>query len=108
MSPLSTEFVYYGIKLQHKQHYNYTCIKCFYTCSIDIFATATSGTNFRPKSVVPLYSNFRCYGNESSLLDCLYSSSPCTSYWSWHIHTDAAVRCVGDIVSGNYIAIDKA
>ena len=59
--------------------------------------TATSGANFFSiKSLEPLYSNFRCYGNESSLMDCLYSSSPCTHY----SRTDAAVRCVGEIVSG--------
>ena len=70
------------------------------TSSIGIyFATATSGTNFSPKSLEPLYKNFRCYGNESSLMNCLYSSSPCTHYW----RTDAAVKCAGDIVSGNYI-----
>ena len=48
-------------------------------------------------SVVPLDSNFNCYGNEFSLMNCSYSSSICY-YW----HTDAAVRCAGDIVSGKY------
>ena len=59
--------------------------------------TATTNTNFGPKSLVPLYSDFRCYGNESSLANCSYSSTLCSYYG----RTDAAVRCVGDIVSGN-------
>ena len=101
MSTLSAEFIYYDIKLQHKQHSHYAFI---HAALIFIFATAISGTNFRPKSVEPLYSKFHCYGNESSLMDCFYFSSPCPHYW----HTDAAVRCAGDIVSGITIAIDKA
>ena len=59
--------------------------------------TATTNANFGPKSLAPLYSNFRCYGNESSLMNCSYSSTVCAYYG----RTDAAVRCLGDIVSGN-------
>ena len=50
-----------------------------------------------PRSSDPLYSNFRCYGNESSPSKCLYNSSSCTSL----DRTDAAVRCAGGTVSGN-------
>ena len=56
--------------------------------------TAISGSNyFSPRSLQSLYSNFRCYGNESSLMNCLNSSSSCTSSY----RSDAAVRCGGDI-----------
>ena len=65
-----------------------------------IILTAISGSNFSPRSVQSLYSNFRCYGNESSPMNCLYSSSSCTSSYL----RDAAVRCSGDI-AGNKVEI---
>ena len=56
--------------------------------------TAISSSNyFIPRSSQSLYSSFRCYGNESSLMNCLYSSSSCTLSY----RRDAAVRCGGDI-----------
>ena len=61
------------------------------------YNTATSGTNFSPRSLKSLYSNFHCYGNESSPMNCLYSSSSCTSYY----RSDAAVICQGDIAGAH-------
>ena len=53
---------------------------------------ATIDTKFGPRSIMSFYSTFRCHGNESSLINCLYSSSSCTSLYRY----DAAVICGGD------------
>ena len=53
---------------------------------------AISGGSFS-LAQLPLYSNFHCSGNESSLTNCIYSTSSCTSNY----RRNAAVRCGGEI-----------
>ena len=84
-SSLTVFFVYNSIV--YGDLYNY----------LKLFPPATSGTKFRMRSSQSLFSNFHCYGNESSPIDCLHSSSSCT----YSGRVDAAVSCAGDIVSGN-------
>uniref|UniRef100_A0A1X7VTW1 Deleted in malignant brain tumors 1 protein-like n=1 Tax=Amphimedon queenslandica TaxID=400682 RepID=A0A1X7VTW1_AMPQE len=49
---------------------------------------------------IPTLYNWRCFGNESSLNDCLKSTSSC--YYSYRsVYRISGVRCKGSIVPGN-------
>ena len=49
---------------------------------------------------IPTLSNWRCIGNETNLLDCLYTSdSTCFSYHG--VYRRASIRCMGETVTGN-------
>ncbi|XP_019860896.1 PREDICTED: deleted in malignant brain tumors 1 protein-like, partial [Amphimedon queenslandica] len=51
---------------------------------------------------IPTLNNWRCIGNESSLNDCLKSTSSCYySYYSVRMYSISGVSCKGNIVPGN-------
>ena len=47
--------------------------------------------------VNPNVTRFRCYGNESGLLDCLHSTESCS------VFDTAGVHCRGKVVSGKWV-----
>ena len=44
-------------------------------------------------------SNFYCYGNESQLTDCQYSTTTCSRSFT------AGVQCLGDVISGQALKL---
>ena len=61
---------------------------------------ASGDIGYSPRSTQLQYSNFRCYGNESSLTNCLHSFSSCTSPY----RRNAAVKCDGDIAGTTIVS----
>lgn len=44
----------------------------------------------------PNFNDFRCYGNESNLLECTYSSELCSNFET------VGVTCLGEVIPGKY------
>ena len=65
-----------------------------------IGAKSLSSNYFGTGHGIPTLTNWRCIGNETSLLDCLYiNGSSCFSYPG--VHYRASIRCMGEIIIGN-------
>ena len=72
---------------------------------VSIDAQTLSSNYFGIGHGIPTLTDWRCIGNETNLLDCLYSSSP--SCFSINQYVRASIRCMGEVVTGNIYSIIK-
>ena len=64
-----------------------------------IGAQSLSSNYFGIGHGIPTLTDWRCFGNETSLLDCIHTNGSCFSYPG--VYHRASIRCTGMIVSGN-------